>query len=119
MRNLATPRCTARHATSGCAPIGTVRFSFGAVRHERELHGDGREAALPRALRLRELVRHEPGYTDVDRIVRIETSLYSIREGKRLWSGVSRTLNPRDVRELVDDVVRAVGAELEEQGLAP
>lgn len=64
-------------------------------------------------------VRYEPGYTDVDRIVRIETSLYSIREGKRLWSGVSRTLNPRDVRELVDDVARAVGAELEEQGLAP
>jgi protein-S-isoprenylcysteine O-methyltransferase Ste14 len=64
-------------------------------------------------------VRYEPGYTDVDRIVRIETTLYSIREGKPLWSGVSRTLNPRDVRKLVDDVVRAVGAELEEQGLAP
>lgn len=64
-------------------------------------------------------VRYEPGYTDVDRIVRIETSVYSIREGKLLWSGVSRTLNPRDLRDLVDDVVRAVGAELEAQGLAP
>jgi protein-S-isoprenylcysteine O-methyltransferase Ste14 len=64
-------------------------------------------------------VRYEPGYTDVDRIVRIETSVYSIREGKLLWSGVSRTLNPRDVRDLVGDVVRAVGAELEQQGLAP
>jgi protein-S-isoprenylcysteine O-methyltransferase Ste14 len=64
-------------------------------------------------------VRYEPGYTDVDRIVRIETTLYSIREGKPLWSGVSRTLNPRDVRKLVDDVVRAVGQELQAQGLAP
>lgn len=64
-------------------------------------------------------VRYEPGYTDVDRIVRIETTLYSIRESKPLWSGVSRTLNPRDVRKLVDDVVRAVGRELKARGLAP
>lgn len=62
---------------------------------------------------------YEPGYTTVDRIVRIETSLYSTAKGKRLWSGVSRTLNPGDVRELVDDVARAVGDELAKQGLAP
>ena len=65
------------------------------------------------------VVRHDPGYTTVDRIVRVETSLYSITQGRRLWSGVSRTLNPRDLPDLVDEVVRAVGAELEAQGLAP
>ena len=43
-------------------------------------------------------VSYDPGYTTVDRIVRVETSLYSIAQGRRLWSGVSRTLNPRDLR---------------------
>ena len=65
------------------------------------------------------VVRYEPGYETVDRIVRVETSLYSIAQGKLLWSGVSRTLNPRDLRDLLDEVAGAVGAELEEQGLAP
>ena len=64
-------------------------------------------------------VRYDPGYTTVDRIVRVETSLYSITQGRRLWSGVSRTLNPRDLRDLVEEVVRAAGVELEAQGLAP
>jgi protein-S-isoprenylcysteine O-methyltransferase Ste14 len=64
-------------------------------------------------------VRYDPGYTTVDRIVRIETSLYSIAQGRLLWSGVSRTLNPDDLGEVVEDVIRAVGAELERQGLLP
>lgn len=65
------------------------------------------------------VVSYDPGYTTVERIVRVETSVYSIAQGKLLWSGVSRTLNPNDLGDLVDDVVEAVGAELEEQGLLP
>lgn len=65
------------------------------------------------------VVAYEPGYTRVDRIVRIETSLYSITQGRRLWSGVTRTLNPADVPDLVDEVAHAIGRELEAQGLAP
>lgn len=64
-------------------------------------------------------VRYEPGYTTVDRIVRIETSVYSIAQGRLLWSGVSRTLNPRDLGKLTRDVIRAAAAELERQGLLP
>jgi protein-S-isoprenylcysteine O-methyltransferase Ste14 len=65
------------------------------------------------------VVSYDPGYTQVDRIVRVETSLYSVTLGKRIWSGVSRTLNPTDLRDLVDEVASAVGAELAAQGLAP
>jgi len=63
------------------------------------------------------VVSYDPGYTTVDRIVRIETGLYSITQGKRLWSGVTRTLNPSDVPELVDEVAKAIAAELQAQGL--
>jgi protein-S-isoprenylcysteine O-methyltransferase Ste14 len=64
-------------------------------------------------------VRYDPGYTTVDRIVRVETSIYSIAQGRLLWSGVSRTMNPGDLGELIGNVARAVGAELEKQGLLP
>src|SRR5262245_1209309 len=63
------------------------------------------------------VVSYDPGYTTVDQIVRIETSLYSIPEGKRLWSGVTRTLNPSDVPKLVEEVAKAIAKELESQGL--
>ena len=52
-----------------------------------------------------------------DTIVRVQTNIYSVAEGKLLWSGTSRTLNPRDVSDLIDDVVRDVGGALREQGL--
>jgi protein-S-isoprenylcysteine O-methyltransferase Ste14 len=64
-------------------------------------------------------VRYDPGYTTVDRIVRVETSIYSIAQGRLLWSGVSRTFNPNDLADLVEEVIRAVGADLERQGLLP
>lgn len=65
------------------------------------------------------VVSYDPGYTVVDQIVRVETSLYSISQGRRLWSGVTRTLDPSDLPELVEEVARAIGRELEAQGLAP
>jgi hypothetical protein len=65
------------------------------------------------------VVSYDPGYTRVDQIVRVESSLYSIGKGKRLWSGVTRTMNPSDLSHLVAEVARAVGDELEAQGLAP
>ena len=65
------------------------------------------------------VVSYDPGYTTVDQIVRVETSLYSIAQQKRLWSGVTRSFNPKDLPDLVDEVARAIGKELEAQGLAP
>jgi hypothetical protein len=59
---------------------------------------------------------YDPGYTTRTRIVRVETRLYSVAEKKLLWAGVTRTINPQDVVELVDEIARAVGEELEAQG---
>lgn len=60
---------------------------------------------------------YDPGSVRTDTIVQVETSIYSVADGKLLWSGASRTYNPRDVSDLVDDVVRDVGSTLREQGL--
>jgi hypothetical protein len=65
------------------------------------------------------VVRYEPGYYDVDRILRVETSIYSVSDGRLLWSGVTRTVEPRDLPDLVDGIARSVRGELEDQGLLP
>jgi hypothetical protein len=50
-------------------------------------------------------------------IVSVETLVYSLRQNKLVWGGVSRTTNPSDVNRLVRDTANKVGRELERQGL--
>ena len=45
--------------------------------------------------------------------------LYDVAEGKLLWAGVSETLNPDGVDEVIQGIVEAAGKELAEQGLIP
>ena len=60
---------------------------------------------------------YDPGYLSTDTIVTVETTVYSIRDDKLIWSGVSETFNPNNAESLVDDVARAVARELEREGL--
>ena len=62
---------------------------------------------------------YQPGYLRSDTVVSVETNVYSVRDDKLLWSGVSETFNPNDAVGLVDDVARVVARELERQGLLP
>lgn len=60
---------------------------------------------------------YDPGTVRADTIVRVQTNIYSVSNGKLLWSGISRTTNPRDVHGVIDDIVRDVGHALREEGL--
>lgn len=60
---------------------------------------------------------YEPGYMRADTVAAIETNIYALNPEMLLWSGSSETFNPATVREVVDDIARAVGAELMKQGL--
>jgi len=62
---------------------------------------------------------YDPGSVRSDTIVRVQTNIYSVASGKLLWSGVSRTTNPRNVEHLVNDVVRDDVHALRDQGLLP
>jgi hypothetical protein len=64
-------------------------------------------------------VVYEPGYTHTDTIVVVETSLYNVSEGKLLWSGISRTMNPKNVDSLIEGIVEAARDELHSEGLLP
>ena len=60
---------------------------------------------------------YDPGYIRTDTIVKIETNIYSVQDGKLIWSGLSESFNPTGPRELVQGVAGAVAEELKKQGL--
>jgi hypothetical protein len=62
-------------------------------------------------------VMSSPGYVVTDTYVEVETRVYSVADEKLVWAGRSETLNPPSIRELVDDVAKAVAKELRAQGL--
>jgi hypothetical protein len=62
---------------------------------------------------------YDPISVRSDTIVRMQTDIYSAPQEKLLWSGVSRTMNPSNLEELVAEVAQAVAAELRKEALLP
>lgn len=60
---------------------------------------------------------YSPGYTRTDTFVRVETMIYSVTSSELLWVGLSETMNPKSVPDLIDDVARAVAKEMKKAGL--
>jgi len=52
------------------------------------------------------------GYMDVDTIIRLETAAYSLRDGQLVYSALSRTTDPDNVRALIDSVTAKVASTL-------
>ena len=59
------------------------------------------------------------GYVRTDTIFRLQVSIYSLAADNLLWSGVSRTTNPRGVDALIREVAAAVRDDLVKRGLLP
>ncbi len=47
----------------------------------------------------------------------VETTIYSLVDGKLLWSGTTSTLNPTSLGQSIDDIIYAVKTQLFKQGL--
>jgi hypothetical protein len=62
---------------------------------------------------------YSPGYVQTDQVVRVETSIYSVRNDKLVWVGTTDTMNPNSVSALVQDVAKVVRKELERTGAIP
>jgi hypothetical protein len=58
-----------------------------------------------------------PGYVSVDKEFIVETNIYSITEGKLLWSGTTSTLNPTKFDQSIDAIISTVKYELQKKGL--
>lgn len=58
-----------------------------------------------------------PGYEITDTKYSLEIRIYSVAEGKQIWSGLSETFNPDSMEQFLRDLGGAVGADLQKRGL--
>jgi hypothetical protein len=60
---------------------------------------------------------YSTGSIRTDTVISIETLIYSLTDDKLLWASTSRTSNPDNLSDLVDEVADAVAREAAKQGL--
>jgi hypothetical protein len=61
-------------------------------------------------------IAYSPGYYQTDRLVGVETNIYDTSNGKLVWSGLTETTNPTEVRKLVADTAKKVRSEMKRYG---
>ena len=61
---------------------------------------------------------YSPGYVRDERIVSLETLIFSIPKNALVWAGLSTTENPKDGQKVVTEVVKEAVNEMRKQGLA-
>jgi len=59
----------------------------------------------------------EPGYLVADKIVSVETLVYSLEQDLLVWAGVSRTVDPARIEDFISELAAAVSKQLEKDGL--
>ena len=58
-----------------------------------------------------------PDYVYTDKVVQVETVIFSIKDDKLLWTTVSETTNPESARDVVLGVAKEIGKEARKRGL--
>lgn len=59
----------------------------------------------------------EPAYLRADKIVKVETLVYSLEQDQLVWAGVSRTFNPADIEGFISELSAAISKEMAKEGL--
>jgi hypothetical protein len=57
------------------------------------------------------------GYLRTDLILVVETLVYSLDQSKLVWASQSQTINPTQIGSFIRDLGKAIGTEMEKQGL--
>lgn len=58
-----------------------------------------------------------PGYLHEERIVKVETLVYSLEDDQLVWAGVSRTFEPLRIEDFIADLAVAASEEMARDGL--
>lgn len=61
-------------------------------------------------------VAYDPGYLRTDRVVMVETLVYSVGQDKLLWAGKSKTTNPSNIQEFISDLANGAAKEMRKAG---
>jgi hypothetical protein len=59
---------------------------------------------------------YDPGYYKENKIYSVETNLYSLKENKLIWSGVTNTVNPTDLDKTIEQIAKVLTEEMKKQG---
>jgi hypothetical protein len=59
----------------------------------------------------------EPGYLRTDKIVKVETLVYSLEQNQLVWSGVSRTFNPSEIEGFISELAAAASKQMASERL--
>jgi len=59
----------------------------------------------------------QPGYLTAEKVVSIETLVYSFRQNKLIFAGVSKTVDPSSVDGLIAELAESVTDEMKKSGL--
>jgi hypothetical protein len=62
---------------------------------------------------------YEPGYLHEDRVVSVETLVYSFKQDQLVWAGVSKTVDPTQLDSFISELADAVTKQMEKDGLLP
>ena len=57
-----------------------------------------------------------PGYYTTTKVYTIETNVYSIKEDRIIWSGLTETTNPDGVKKITEEVAQAVYKKMVKEG---
>lgn len=60
---------------------------------------------------------YDNAYLTTQTVVRVETNVYSLRDDRLVWSGVSRTIDPSSTSSAIASVTKKVAKHLEHQGI--
>lgn len=60
---------------------------------------------------------YDPGYVRDERIISLETLIFSVPKNSLVWAGLSETENPKDGQKVVAEVVKEAVNEMRKQGL--
>lgn len=61
-------------------------------------------------------VAYDPGYLRTDKVVMVETLVYSVARDKLLWAGKSKTTNPSNIQDFVHDLANGAAKEMRKAG---
>jgi hypothetical protein len=60
---------------------------------------------------------YQPGYLTAEKVVSIESLVYSFRQNKLVFAGVSKTTDPESVDETVSELASEISSKLKDAGL--
>jgi hypothetical protein len=57
-----------------------------------------------------------PGYYDIDKNYTVETTVYSINPDKLVWTGMTSSVNPSNLKKTVNEIADVVTAQMKKDG---